>query len=101
LRAQLARRVTAGLAIALFPLTACSADPPTKEALAGKLKAEADFKSLSAPQVSCISGVLLKYAKASDLQDYVDGKKGVNDVRGPKDKEDEVKQESAACVVNN
>jgi hypothetical protein len=93
--------VTAGLAIALFPLTACSADPPSQEALASKLKTEAIFKSLSAQQVNCISGVLLKYAKASDLNDYVAGKKSVEDVRGPKDKQDEVEKESTACVTNN
>ena len=99
MRAQLARKVAAGLAVALFPLTACSADPPSQQALASKLKTENGFNNLSAQQLDCLSGVLLKYAKASDLKDYVDGKKTVEQVRGPKDKQDEVEKEFAACIT--
>jgi hypothetical protein len=99
LRAQLARRITAGLAVALISLTACSSDPPSRDALKNKLKTEDVFKSLSDKQVDCIAGVLIKYAKASDLNDYVAGKKGVNDVRGPKDKEQAVTSETTTCVT--
>ena len=99
MRAQLTRRLTAGLAIALFSLTACSADPPSQAALKDKLKTESLFKSLSDTQVNCVAGVLIKYAKAGDLKDYVDGKKSVDDVRGPKDKEDAVKSETTACIT--
>jgi hypothetical protein len=101
LRAQLARKVAAGLTVALFPLTACSVDPPSKQALANKLKSETIFQSLSAQQVNCISDVLLKYAKASDLKDYVDGKKTINDVRSPKDKKEKVEKESTACITGS
>jgi hypothetical protein len=99
LRAQLARRLTAGLAVALISLTACSANPPSQAALKDKLKTEAAFKSLSDKQVDCIAGVLIKYAKAGDLKDYVDGKKAVEDVRGPKDKEKAVEDETKTCVT--
>jgi hypothetical protein len=90
--------MTAGLAIGLFALTACGADKPSQDSLKTKLKTESDFKALTDTQVNCIAGVLLKYAKAGDLSDYVAGKKSVNDVRGPADKEDEVTAESKACV---
>jgi hypothetical protein len=99
LRAQLARKVTAGLALALLPLTACSAEPPSQEALANKLKAENILKTLSAQQLSCIAGVLLKYERAGDLKDYVDGKKSLEAIRGPKDKQDELEREWAACAT--
>ena len=57
------------------------------------------FKSLTDKQVDCIAGVLIKYAKAGDLNDYVAGKKGVNDVRGPKSKESAVTSETKTCVT--
>jgi len=101
LRAQLARKATAAFAIALFALTACSTEPPSRDALKTKLKTESVFKSLSDKQVDCLAGVLLKYAKAGDLKDYVDGKKNVEAVRGPADKEKDVQNESAACVTGN
>ncbi len=101
LRARLAQKLTAGVAVALFTLTACSTEPPSREALKNKLKTEQVFKSLTDKQVDCIAGVLIKYAKAGDLKDYVDGKKDVNSVRGPKDKEDEVTNESKACVTSS
>jgi hypothetical protein len=99
LRAQLTRRVAAGIAVALISLTACSSDPPSRDALKSKLKTESLFKTLNDTQVDCIAGVLIKYAKASDLNDYVAGKKSVNDVRGPKDKEQAVTSETTACVT--
>jgi hypothetical protein len=93
--------VTAGLAIALFPLTACSADRPSQEALASKLKTESGYNSLSVQQLNCISGVLLKYAKASDLKDYVEGRKSLEDIRAPENKKDDAEKESAACATSN
>ena len=99
MRAQVARRITAGVAVALISLTACSSDPPSRDVLKNKLKTEADFKGLTDKQTDCIAGVLIKYAKASDLNDYVAGKKKVTDVRGPKDKEAAVKSEATACTT--
>ena len=99
MRAQLARRLTACLAVALFSLTACGADPPSQAALKDKLKTESLFKTLNDKQVDCIAGVLIKYAKAGDLKDYVDGKKTVDAVRGPKDKEAALQSETQTCVT--
>jgi hypothetical protein len=98
LRAQ-ARKITVALAVGLFALTACSADKPSQDALKTKLKSESEFSTLTDTQVNCIAGVLLKYAKAGDLADYVNGKKKVEDVRGPADKEDDVTKETTACVT--
>ena len=84
---------------ALFTLTACSPKPPSKDALVGKLKTESLFKTLNDKQVGCIADVLLKYASAKDLSAYVDGKKKVEDVRGPKDKEQAVTTEVTACAT--
>jgi hypothetical protein len=97
LRAQ-ARKFTVALAVGLFALTACGADKPSQDALKAKLKTEDTFKALPDGQVNCIAGVLLKYAKAGDLADYVAGKKKVEDVRGPQSKEAAVQSETAACV---
>jgi hypothetical protein len=99
LRAQLAGRLTAGIAVALISLSACSSDPPSQAALKDKLKTEDVFKALNDKQVDCIAGVLIKYAKAGDLKDYVAGKKAMDAVRGPKDKEDALKSETETCVT--
>lgn len=99
MRAHQARKITAALAIGLFTLTACGADKPSHDALKNKLKSESTFSSLTDGQVSCITDVLLKYAKAGDLADYVAGKKKVEDVRGPASKEEAVNKETQACVT--
>lgn len=90
--------MTAVFAIGLFALAACS-KAPSQDALKNKLKSESEFSSLTDAQVNCIAGVLIKYAKKGDLNDYVDGKKSVDQVRGPADKQDEVTKESQTCVT--
>jgi hypothetical protein len=100
LRAQ-ARKMTTVIAIGLFAMTACGGKAPSQDALKSKLKSETEFSSLTDAQVNCIAGVLIKYAKKGDLNDYVDGKKKVEDVRGPADKQDEVTKETSTCVTAN
>jgi hypothetical protein len=100
LRAHPARKITVALAVGLFALTACGADKPSQDALKTKLKTESTFSSYPDGQVNCIAGVLLKYAKASDLADYVAGKKKIDDVRGPQSKEAAVQSETAACITS-
>ena len=100
MRAQLTRTLTAGVAVALISLTAaCSTDPPSQAALKDKLKTESLFKSLSDTQVDCVAGVLIKYAKAGDLKDYVAGKKAFGSVQSPKSKNEAITNETAACVT--
>jgi hypothetical protein len=99
LRAHQARKITAALAIGLFTLTACGADKPSQDALKAKLKTEDTFKALPDGQVNCMAGVLLKYAKAGDLADYVAGKKTVDAVRGPANKQQQVNTEMQACLT--
>ena len=72
------------IAIGLFSLTACGSKAPSRDEVKAKLKTESDFKTYSDKQVDCLAGVFVKYAKASDLSDYVKGKKTLDAVQGPK-----------------
>jgi hypothetical protein len=88
-RTGLARKYTAALAIGLFALAACGADKPSQEALKSKLKQDSTFSGYKDAQVDCVASALLKYANGGDLSDYVNGKKGLTDIRSP-DKDNKV-----------
>ncbi|HSV64475.1 MAG TPA: hypothetical protein VLJ59_01025 [Mycobacteriales bacterium] len=96
------RRFAAGAVVAaITALTAaCGASAPSRDELKTKLKAESSFSGASDKVVDCVAGVLLKYGKAGDLRDYVNGKKNLDAVRGPADKVDDVTKEATACAVN-
>jgi hypothetical protein len=99
LRTRQARKITASLAIGLFALAACGADKPSQDSLKNKLKSESEFSSLTDSQVNCIAGALLKYAKGSDLGDYVAGKKKMEEVRGPAKNEGDLTKATEDCVT--
>ncbi len=90
-------RLTAGVCCVLFTLTACSASKPDRGALRAKLKTEGKLSALSDPQLDCFTDVINKYSDAGDLNDYVDGKTKLDDIRGRGSGEQAAKDESAAC----
>lgn len=103
MRTTAVRKFAAGTAVAAIALftAACGADAPSKDELKAKLKTEQDLKGINDASLDCVAGVLLKYGKAGDLRDYVDGKKNLEAVRGPADKVDDVEKETTTCITSN
>lgn len=73
----------ATLAVALpLGLAACSGSNVTKADISNKLKSDPQFKVLNATQRDCIADLMLKKGNKGDLQQWVDGKKKIEEVRG-------------------
>jgi len=69
-----------------------------KASLLAKFKTEKDAQGVPEDAVNCLVDVMLKHGDPADLQDYIDGKVKVDDIKGlgPSNKESE--EEGFKCV---
>lgn len=78
MHASVARRAAAALGAALavtLSAAACGGESVDKAKLISKMQTDASFKQLSAGQLHCMADVIVKYGKASAINDYIAGKK--------------------------
>ena len=86
MRAQISavatRRAVAGLGVALaltLSAAACGSSANTDK-LVSKMKSDAAFKTFNDSQLKCLAGVVVKYGKKSEINDYINGKAGSDSV---------------------
>lgn len=86
------------LAVAMGTSACGGDDGVDKATLTSKIKAEKDFKDVPASFIDCMADVTLKYADKKSLQDYVDGKVKLDDVKGLGEDNKAGSAEAEKCV---
>lgn len=69
----------------------------SKPALVAKLAKEKDLQGVPKKGVECVAQIMLKHAKNSDLHEYMDGKRSVQDVHGT-GSDSQLQNEVVSCL---